>query len=126
MTRLKNPVTLVPPYGPEDASAHFEPRQPLYAQGHLRGAVNLSHWKITAGALTRYSNETLFVVYCAGPHCNVACKAAAKLARLGRPVKKMIGGVTDWIDDGFTLVTDDGAGDHHAPTANAAAGPSSV
>ena len=35
-----------------------------------------------------------------------AC-AALKLASLGRPVKKMIGGVTGWLDEGFTLV--DGA-----------------
>ena len=34
----------------------------------------------------------LFVVYCAGPHCYAAEKAGARLARLGRHVKKMIGG----------------------------------
>jgi len=37
---------------------------------------------------------------CAGPRCNRADKAALKLASLGRPVKKMIGGVTGWLDDG--------------------------
>jgi hypothetical protein len=26
------------------------------------------------------------------------------LARLGRPVKEMIGGVTGWLDEGFELV----------------------
>jgi len=35
-----------------------------------------------------------------------AC-AALKLASLGRPVKKMIGGVAGWLDEGFTTV--DGA-----------------
>jgi hypothetical protein len=25
------------------------------------------------------------------------------LAKLGRPVKKMIGGVTGWLDEGFSL-----------------------
>ena len=39
----------------------------------------------------------------AGPHCNGANKAALRLARLGLPVKIMIGGVTGWIDEGFTL-----------------------
>ena len=43
------------------------------------------------------------MVYCAGPHCNGADKAAVKLAKLGRPVKKMIGGVTGWVDEGFDL-----------------------
>jgi len=29
---------------------------------------------------------------------------AIRLASLGRPVKKMIGGITGWIDEGFTLL----------------------
>ena len=37
------------------------------------------------------------------PHCNGANKAALRLARLGLPVKMMIGGVTGWIDEGFAL-----------------------
>jgi len=47
--------------------------------------------------------ETVFVVYCAGPHYG-ANKAAIRLSQLGRPVKEMIGGVTGWVDEGFTLV----------------------
>lgn len=39
------------------------------------------------------------------PHCNGADKAAHKLASFGRPVKKMIGGVTGWEDEGLSLVT---------------------
>lgn len=61
----------------------------------------------TAGIVDRnlapYAADTLFVVYCAGPHCNAADRAAVALARLGRPVKKMIGGVTGWLDEGFEL-----------------------
>lgn len=45
----------------------------------------------------------MFIVYCNGPHCNGADKAALKLARLGRPVKKMIGGIEGWKDEGFDL-----------------------
>lgn len=48
--------------------------------------------------------DTVFVVYCAGPHCNGADKAAYNLSRLGRPVKIMLGGMTGWIDEGFELV----------------------
>jgi rhodanese-related sulfurtransferase len=44
------------------------------------------------------------VVYCAGPHCNAAEKAAIRLAKRGRPVKKMIGGITGWLDEGFSLI----------------------
>ncbi|WP_245953079.1 hypothetical protein [Alteromonas aestuariivivens] len=60
---------------------------------------------ISKETLADYPQGTCFVVYCAGPHCNATEKAAMKLARLGRPVKKMIGGVTGWLDEGFTLVS---------------------
>ncbi len=76
----------------------------LYAQGHVGAAVNLPHSRINEENLQHYPDATLFVVYCAGPHCNGADKAAIRLARLERPVKKMIGGVTGWLDEGFELV----------------------
>ncbi|AFQ49915.1 rhodanese-like domain-containing protein [Burkholderia cepacia] len=74
-----------------------------FAAGHAPGARNLPHRKIVAGKLADYPADTLFVVYCAGPHCNGAARAAIRLARLGRPVKLMIGGVTGWLDEGFAL-----------------------
>ncbi len=76
-----------------------------FRRGHVQGAVNLPQGRISSRALEDPPAEKLFVVYCAGPHCNGADKAALKLATLGRPVKKMIGGVTGWLDEGFTLVT---------------------
>ncbi len=76
-----------------------------FEKGHLAQSVNLPNWKVKASTLEQYLPDTLFVVYCAGPHCNGADKAAVHLAKLGRPVKKMIGGVTGWIDEGFVLVT---------------------
>jgi rhodanese-related sulfurtransferase len=75
----------------------------LYAQGHVPGAVNLPHGKIIESKMAAYPPETVFVVYCAGPHCNGAHKGAIRLAKLGRPVKLMIGGVTGWLDEGFKL-----------------------
>jgi rhodanese-related sulfurtransferase len=75
----------------------------LFAKGHVAGAVNLPHAKIVEGTLRQYPPDTIFVTYCAGPHCNGAQKGAIRLARLGRPVKLMIGGVTGWLDEGFTL-----------------------
>ena len=79
----------------------------LYADGHLPGALNLPHGKMTERRMAEWPEETLFVVYCAGPHCNGANKAAVRLARMGRPVKEMIGGVTGWIDEGFALAKGD-------------------
>jgi rhodanese-related sulfurtransferase len=125
-----NPVTETPAASPQDARAHFESllafeadcwdvheamqlpepgfvvldvRSPqLFAAGHIPGAVNLPHRRINERNLAQYESEVLFVVYCAGPHCNGADKAAARLARLDRPVKKMIGGVEEWKDEGFS------------------------
>ncbi len=73
--------------------------------GHIEGAVHFPHLEMTQRSLSSYPTDTLFVVYCAGPHCNGADKAAVRLARLGRPVKKMIGGIEGWKDEGFELVS---------------------
>ncbi|WP_460352819.1 MULTISPECIES: rhodanese-like domain-containing protein [unclassified Pseudomonas] len=79
-------------------------RGPLaFERGHVPGAINIPTRLLTAEGLAEYSTSTLFVVYCAGPHCNGANKAAVKLAALGYPVKEMIGGVTGWLDEGFSL-----------------------
>ncbi len=74
-----------------------------YARGHVPGALNLPQGKLVEAKLRDYPMDTLFVVYCAGPHCNGAHRGAERLARLGRPVKLMIGGVTGWLDEGYAL-----------------------
>lgn len=75
----------------------------MFAQGHVHGAINLPHGKIVRSKLERWSDQTVFVTYCAGPHCNGAARGALRLAELGRPVKIMAGGVTGWLDEGFEL-----------------------
>ena len=72
-----------------------------YRRRHIPGAIHLPHRDITQERLAQWPRETLFVVYCAGPHCNGADRAAFKLAGLGRPVKLMIGGITGWADEGL-------------------------
>src|SRR5512140_2997366 len=95
-----NPVTEVPAADPQSALAHFESLLPFetdcwdvhatleaadpgyvvldvrppddFAAGHVPGAVNIPHRRITERALAGYAPDTLFVVYCAGPHCNGA------------------------------------------------------
>ena len=127
-----NAVTSTPPASAADAVSHFaallafetdcwdvhealtaadpgfvllDVRSPeLFAKGHVAGAANLPHRRIVERNLSQWSQETLFVVYCAGPHCNGADKAALRLAKLERPVKKMIGGIEGWKDEGFELV----------------------
>lgn len=128
---MPSAVAIVPAANPEEALAHFEKRlrleadcwdthyalteqtqdfvlldvrsPDLYNQGHIPKAINLPHGKIIARKMRDYPDDTLFVVYCAGPHCNGANKAAVRLAKLGYQVKELIGGVEGWKDEGFDL-----------------------
>ena len=130
---MPNAVTRVPAAPSEAAIAHFEAeftfetdcwdthealasgnpgfvlldvRGPaLFAQGHVPGAINLPHGKMIASRMAQWPDDTLFVTYCAGPHCNGAAHGALRLARLGRPAKIMAGGITGWLDEGFALAT---------------------
>ncbi|WP_027683387.1 rhodanese-like domain-containing protein [Rhizobium leguminosarum] len=128
---MPSPVAEIPAAAAEIAAAHFEAklafetdcsdvhaafasgkvdfvlldaRSPtLFAQSHVPGALNLPHGKMTAHRMSAWPSDTLFVVYCAGPHCNGADKAALRLSRLGLSVKLMIGGMTGWADEGFAF-----------------------
>ena len=75
----------------------------LFTKSHVPGAINIPVLTITVDRLKEYPPDTVFVVYCAGPHCNGANKAAIRIAAMGRPVKEMIGGLTGWLDEGFSL-----------------------
>lgn len=129
----KNAVTAVPAAPSEIALEHFESefrfeadcadvhdamvagdpgfvlvdaRGPVqYAAGHVPGAINIPHRKIIQSKIDPFPADTLFVVYCDGPHCNGATRAAVRLAALGRPVKKMVGGIHGWQLDGYSLET---------------------
>ncbi len=133
LPNLTCPVTAIRAAEPADALRHFERllefetdcwdvhsglqrpsrsfvlldvRSPeAFAKGHLPGAINLPHARIVERNLAAFPSDATFVVYCNGPHCNGADRGAVNLARLGRRVKKMIGGVTGWLDEGFTLET---------------------
>lgn len=74
-----------------------------FAAGHVPGACNVPDATIDEACVDTKGRDRLWVVYCAGPHCNGADRAALRLADLGVPVKKMIGGVTGWLDEGFEL-----------------------
>lgn len=89
---------------PEHGFVLLDVRSPeMFAKGHVPGAISLPHGKIIGSRLAAWPADTLFVTYCAGPHCNGAARGALRLARLGRPVKIMTGGITGWIDEGFAL-----------------------
>ncbi len=81
-----------------------------YARAHVPGAISLPHREMTAERMAGWPGETLFVVYCAGPHCNGADRGAMRLAQLGRPVKLMLGGMAGWADEGFPFATGEAPG----------------
>ncbi len=131
--RPKNLVTEIPTPSSAEAAAHFKARfafetdcwdvhatealedrefvlldvrsREAFDVGHLPGAVNIPYRTMTEKRLAEYPGDTLFVVYCAGPHCNGSTRGALRLAELGRPAKEMIGGITGWLDEGFALET---------------------
>lgn len=84
---------------------HVVGKPEMFVRRHLPGAVHLPHAQITPERMAQWPAQTLFVVYCAGPHCNGADRAALKLAQLGLPVKVMIGGITGWEDEGYAFAS---------------------
>ncbi len=132
VNRRYSVVSEVPAADPEEALAHFsamlrfeadcwdvhdamtngpqdfvlvDVRGPAaFEREHIPGAVNLPYGRMIERNLAEYPDDTLFVIYCAGPHCNGTEKAAVRLAKLGRPFKKMIGGVEGRRDEGFDIV----------------------
>ena len=67
-----------------------------YAKSHVPGALHLPHIAINAATTAALPHDKLLVVYCWGPGCNGATKAAMQLSALGFTVKEMIGGMEYW------------------------------
>ena len=79
-----------------------------WAQGHVPGAVHLPGRRIATEAGALIPSGTPVVVYCWGPGCNGATRAALEFALLGHPVKEMLGGFEYWVREGFAYDTADG------------------
>lgn len=92
---------------PDFVLLHVVGSPQTWAKRHIPGAVYFPHASINAHSLERWPSDTRFVVYCAGPHCNGADRAALKLAQLGRAVKIMPGGLTGWADEGFAFAREE-------------------
>ena len=123
-------VTTVPAAPPAEAARHFEARLALetdaadvgsaiasgdvdftlldvrsraaYAAGHVPGAVSLPYAEIDAATLDALGDR-LLVVYCWAPGCNAAQHAGARIARLGRQVKEMLGGWEYYVREGWPV-----------------------
>ncbi|MEU7797810.1 rhodanese-like domain-containing protein [Micromonospora arborensis] len=93
-----------------------------WAQGHLPGAMHLPTAEIATRAANLIPPGSAVVTYCWGPGCNGATRAALEFARLGYPVKEMLGGFEYWVREGLPVVTETGltrrpVDDLTAPTA---------
>lgn len=83
----------------EDNFVLLDVRAPqAYQKSHAIKAINLPSSKINEQSIAALDKSTPLVVYCWGPGCNGATKAAAKLSALGYQVKEMIGGIQYWED----------------------------
>lgn len=69
-----------------------------FENSHAITAINLPHNEISQESLANFDKDSLFVVYCWGPGCNGAAKAALKISALGYGVKEMLGGIHYWED----------------------------
>ncbi|MCZ4124248.1 rhodanese-like domain-containing protein [Streptomyces sp. H39-S7] len=132
----ENPVLRVPPAAPATAAAYFAASLVFHTdvsdvaaglradspgfvvvdsrsteswdQGHVPGAVHLPTAQIPHLADEFLDREVPVVVYCWGPGCNGATRAAHALATLGYQVKEMLGGMEYWIREGFPFETPEG------------------
>jgi rhodanese-related sulfurtransferase len=68
-----------------------------YAAGHIPGAI------CAPAGLGVHLPDRLLVVYCWGPGCNGAQRAAARLTEQGRQVKEMLGGFEYWVREGHPV-----------------------
>jgi len=84
------------------------------AAAHLPGAISLPHRLIGEKAVGRLP-AGLLLVYCWGPGCNAATKAAARLAALSWSVKEMLGGFEYWVREGRPLEGADAGSARYAP-----------
>ncbi|MFD4422636.1 rhodanese-like domain-containing protein [Agromyces sp. NPDC058484] len=95
--------------GPEPGFVLVDTRSDAaWAQGRVPGAIHLPGRRIAAEAAERIPAGTPVVVYCWGPGCNGATRAALEFALLGHPVKEMLGGFEYWVREGFVYETAEG------------------
>jgi rhodanese-related sulfurtransferase len=126
-------VRSVPAAGPTAAHAHFAPRlevetdpsdlhndllagvpgvvaldvRPLeaYERAHIPGARSFPYGEIDEQLTGTLGADDVHVVYCWPPACSAATGAGLRLARLGIPVKELIGGIEYWRREGYALAS---------------------
>ncbi|MFC0624894.1 rhodanese-like domain-containing protein [Kribbella deserti] len=82
--------------------------QESWDRGHVPGAIHLPTAEIETRAASVVPAGSSVVTYCWGPACNGGTKAALAFAKLGYPVKEMIGGFEYWAREGLPIETAEG------------------
>jgi len=79
-------------------------------QGHLPGALHIPGGELAERAAAELPDPTAdIVVYCWGPGCNGASKAAFTLSDMGyRHVRELIGGFEYWAREGLSVASAQG------------------
>ncbi|WP_228979154.1 rhodanese-like domain-containing protein [Streptomyces sp. DH12] len=91
-------------------------------QGHVPGAVHLPTALVAERAERLLDRDVPVVVYCWGPGCDGAARAALALAERGFRVKEMLGGFEYWAREGFPYETREGRRRQDADPLTAPAG----
>lgn len=84
-----------------------------WAQGRIAGAVHMHYREIAERAPQEIPAGTEVVVYCWSPGCNAGAKGALEFAKLGYPVRELIGGFEYWVREGYPIENHDGV--HRRP-----------
>ena len=77
-------------------------------QGRAVGALHIPRQELDERAAGEIPLDAPVVVYCWGPACNGATKAALTLSKLGYEVREMIGGFEYWAREGLAVEDDRG------------------
>ena len=85
--------------------------QAAWDQGHAVGALHIPRQQL-AERVAELGEGIPVVVYCWSPGCNGGAKGALELARLGVPVKEMLGGFEYWAREGYPVESASGALDY--------------
>ena len=84
-----------------------------WAQGRVAGARHMPYSEIASRAPAEIPAGSEVVVYCWSPGCNAGAKGALEFAKLGYPVREMIGGFEYWVREGYPV--EDADGIHRRP-----------
>jgi rhodanese-related sulfurtransferase len=76
--------------------------QAAWDQGRALGALHIPRQQL-AERVGELGEGIPVIVYCWSPGCNGGAKAALELARLGVPVKEMLGGFEYWAREGYPV-----------------------